>query len=511
MEKFLKIITPRRATFGIVIILTAGALFWIGNQSRLTINVVNPSGSDQISISLTRTGSSKQSSMTSTSKTINRLLGMGSYEVLVRQNETSYFAVIKTNGFFRKTTVSAELRSESARSFVGDNPGPCMTYNTDRLISYTCGDLYTQARVHVPATTTQPTYVLQNPSVSSSAYGQSVGIVKTSEGNLALVQTSAPTIGKNGRSYQIFRVGSTLQPIGAVNLSDLDSNKTYGIKAFKSGFIVYDSGLSQVLYYAAMAAKPEKISIDQPKNKNLREVTLETSGDTIIALFTPEDGDGVRVTRLGSEIIIKSESQTKHLSFGKVSFSSVILCGANTLCTLAKNEFQAYDVGGKKPKALFGISDVLGMRQTPSSLVVIREKETVHLDVSKRQGYVGYSFGEYVFGGTDQDDFSEPYVLRIEDKQNRYYALRINPGDSDSSALDKKLLELRSLPQIKSLSIYGNTIFISPNLGELTYNEALGSFDYDAVVKKTVNDKIDQAIATAGIDTKIYTVINPFK
>src|SRR6185295_20195284 len=103
------------------------AILWVAKQSSIEITLP-AAGKGTASYELT-SGSKESSGNFKDGSTKKKLAApKGNYEVLVTQGEASYYALVKTSGFFKKTEIKAVLAGESTRTFVGDNPDSCLDY-----------------------------------------------------------------------------------------------------------------------------------------------------------------------------------------------------------------------------------------------------------------------------------------------------------------------------------------------------------------------------------------------
>jgi hypothetical protein len=129
----------RLVLVGLVLIVLF-AFFWFYSHALLEISIDGSAAG--FSYSVSPQGAAKQRESKGNSGHATRIVGKGSYELLVHQNQNSSFRLFKTGGFLSKTVVKVKLSPENARQFVGDNPGPCMSYSGQVLVSSGCGDLY---------------------------------------------------------------------------------------------------------------------------------------------------------------------------------------------------------------------------------------------------------------------------------------------------------------------------------------------------------------------------------
>lgn len=482
--------------FGVFVILFVG---WriVSNISFINIDVSNSQSDTELVYSVIDNKTNKTTEVKTTSATFKRRVSKGSYQVLVQQGQTSYFEAISTKGFGGTTKITANLVSEKGRQFVGNNPASCFNYVDGVLVSSACTDLFSNVNIHVPATASTPTYAKK---VANQVYGYSEGFIDVSGHTLVLIQTPNDTDVSPKHTIYSF---DDLTLKSGVDLTDLDPAKSYSIQAYKNGFLVYDNGFEHVLYYPSETSKPTSITLDGPASgKSLQPVSFRVSNGSIVVLYSTVDQKSKKSV---SEIVINDGSSSKHYSFSE-SFTSATACGTNKLCTVGSSGLSVYDITGKKAVFLYKVSGVSYIQNMDNGLLAANDQGILRLDVDERRGFLEYSFGEYRFNALSLDPSG--YVLSLTDGEGKKVALRIDQKNNDTDSIDKKVLELEKIPDVKNVSIYGKYIFVSPDLGEYKYNSDLHEYSYDPAVKAKVNNEIQGVVVQMGLDKQGYVVIN---
>ncbi|HUP26723.1 MAG TPA: hypothetical protein VM124_03710 [Candidatus Limnocylindrales bacterium] len=482
-------------------------LFWLYTHAYIKII---PSSGDNISYLLTNLSDNKTQSFDSTSS-IKKLVKRGEYQLLAQKGETSYFSVIKANGFLRSSVVSPRLVKEKARKFVGDNPASCMYYTGQILVSGACEDLYSQLNLHVPATSQQATYIQR---LSSQYDGVVEGVVSTQQGIIALLRSVS---GEDHVSYKVSPEFGISDPIA---MTELDKNKTYSLQAYKDGFLIYDKSLGHILYYSSLRSRPSVISNQRPKDSKLGAYGIQTQGSSLVVAYSDHPEDQALASsdeehtqtkppkRTKVSLMVQDGGATREYTFTK-RLSSFDLCGTKKLCVLdTSGTLEVYDISGSKLRLLFAIAKVEHIGTFNNSLIVALGGGLLNLDVDKRAGYILYSYGNYRFCGMRTENIGP--VLCMINGDDKAVALFVDPTTDNTDSIDKKISQLLNLSEAKMVSAYGNYIFISPNLGEAEYQPSLRVFGYDPKLIETTNSTIAEEIDRVGIDRSKYTIFNPF-
>jgi hypothetical protein len=506
------VITTRvkqKLSLALVLGVLALAFFWLHGHAYIEV-AVEGAGKGNLQYALLDQKSQKTVEISTNKLRFRKLLSRGNYELLVTQNESSYFSVVTVGGFLGKTAVKAPLTPEKSRKFIGNNPAPCMHYTGQTLFTYSCGSSYQHIQRHVPATASQPTYT-QN--TSSIIEGDIEGIVKTSEGDFILIK-APPMDEDQGAPHTLYHLTSSLELQNGVPLLDLDKERTYSVQAYKQGFLVYDALFESIYYYSSTGSKPVSVNIDRPEDEQLKPYALTAQGESILLAFSNNtkgevadihDTTGANVK---VEVVISEHDRSRHFRF-KTQYSSMLLCGNNKLCLLHADELEVHDIADDKQRLLYMVQDVASIDSIGKDLLIVQEKAILNLDVESRQGAVQYSLGSYTFCGIKND--LGGYVLCLINGKSEKVALLIDPSRNNTDSIDKKVAELEKLPQVKNLSVNYTFIYVSPEMGELVFDQGLGGFVPDPAALTAANHAINQTIDRLGINRSTYTIINAFE
>jgi hypothetical protein len=469
------------------------------------IEVDSGASSGEMTYKLQRQGSQNADELKSTSTKIRKLVRKGSYEILVKSGDKSSFAVAQVKGFLSTTTVSSRLAPEKGRTFVGDNPGPCMYY-ADLLYSYSCGGTLADIVSHLPATDTQPSYTMDN---SVNVEDLIEGFIKTKDGDFVIVQSFSVEGGNS--PHTAYKVKNGVDAGGGIELAGLDSAKSYSIDTFRQGFIAYDDSFSSLVYYESVSTQPKAIVLESPEEAEFKPYLFDASGERILALYSNntagevadihDPGDNVK-----NEIVVYDNGSQKKFSLDGRQYSGAKLCGNNEICLLSEKDLIVYGISGNKLQQLFQVSSVNDVEMVAGTLLVFRDKEVLSLSIDPRNGSINYSLGDYKFCGVRVGTSS--YVLCLINSKDEKLALRVDMKVDSSDNIDKKIAQLLKLPEVASIPIYDKRIFISPELGELVFNQSSGGFGYDPAKRQAVASKINQELNELRIDRNVYSVTN---
>src|SRR3989344_1847402 len=488
----------------VILVILLFTAYWLNGRSTLKITIINTSGNQAVSYALYNQGSKKTISFQSSSATVKKTVSRASYEVSVIQEQKSYFTVVKTKGFFGKTTLEVNLAEEKGRKFVGNYPGPCMKLVAETLVSYECGELFGNIGLHVPADSDTPTYRVKNP--SNPPDGNVESIIDTKEGIVAFVKTNTVS-DDSKRSIDVhtaYYLGANLEIKEEVQWPGLAGNKTYSFIRYQDGFIAYSSSYDQVLSFTAASSQPKDITTTtKAGRKNLSGQAFDTRNNAFLVLYS--NVTDTKSKKPLSEIVISKNSQpSRHLLFNR-GFITARFCGNEKICALEAKNLQVYDVSGKKPKLLFSVSGVNAVENTDRGLVVVRNNEVLGLDIEKREGSIEYSYGDYKLNSMRKDGLG--YLLVLTNNRSQKVALYIDQ-ETVSDSIDKKVSELQKMSEVRGfVDINSSSIFITPQLGNATiYNNSLGRYVYDPIIQKTVTQKINAKIDSIGVDRKSYQI-----
>ncbi len=480
---------------GLVVLLWA--VWWVSGQGYVKVRV-DGSASGEVSYGFVQQNVKKGSSVKSSSGTVKKLLHRGTYEVLVTQNNKSFFALVRSGGFFGTKTINGTLAVEKSRTFVGDNPSSCMTYLETKLISYSCGDLAINIATHFPAVGKQSTYTQTN-GTNGVPYAYVSGIVRTGEGTLALARI--PVVAGSIASQTIYRLGDSSALTDGTRLEQLDAVTPYGIKANGRGFIVYNTSYNSIYRFDSSRVTGVHIVTDGPRTKDLLPFSIDAQGETIATTYaTSQENKEPR-----TEVVISRGGKSMHFVFNQ-HFTTVVLCGTQKLCALSKDGVSIYGITKetKTPKPLYKISGVATIQQVDAGLLVFRLGSVLLFDVEKQSGYQVYSLGGYSL--VSVQPAANGFLLGVSDYRHKKEALLVDLRSIDVSSIDKKVFELEKLPQIKDLTIYDKSILYSSAV-PIVYDQAQHSFVYDPKALDGIQQIVDKRFKELGVDSS-YTITN---
>jgi hypothetical protein len=466
---------------------------------------ISSGSSGGISYRLQKQGSNQPANGDSSSNRITKLVSRGSYEVLITQGDKSAFNVAKVRGFFIKTKISSRLEQEKDRQFVGNNPSPCVFY-ADTLYSYDCNGSFNEITRHVPATGDTPTYT---DAVNTGQGGDIEGIINTKGGRVALISYVEADDPQNAHvAYQL----NNFTPANSAPLKDLSPDKAYLIKPYLQGFIAYADDYTEIYYYQSISSAPQQLTVPKPQNKSLRPYALDVNDKSLLVAYSDIKAEDVsdevdsKLDKSTTTFVVWDGTSSKEQ---KVDYTSqqTKLCGQN-ICALSQGTLHVLERG--RAKDLFKLEDVDYIENAGNSFIVARNHEVINLDTTKKGGFIEVSLGDYKNCGISPDKQTS-YILCLINNKNKKVALRVDQNAPNKGSIDKKVAQLQKQKFVTDVSINGRYIFISPNVGEPTYQEQTKSYDYDPATVKSVTDKINSEIAKLGIDTNNYTISQTIK
>lgn len=477
--------------------------FVLYNLSFITIEVSGSTLNKEISYSLLNQNNKSLSIARKKPSSFTKFVPRGDYQILVRQDGQSGFAVTKTKGFLRKTVVSISLKPQIKRRFVGNGPGACMSYVSGVLYSYSCSGSDT-AKAHLPATGVQPSY---NSNVSLDI-GQVEGIVNTDTEVVALAHSVDEEGGELG-PHTAYVLGAGFTPTIKKSLNDLDIDAKYSILASGKGFIVYDESFSDIKYYGSISDSPKSLNLGRPSDLTQRPLAISASDSSVLAEYSnkadaQEESTGKGVGKAKSTLLLYKAGRSSEIHFKK-QFESIALCGTNKLCLLDiyLHRLFVYEANSK-PKLLYTIENINSIKAAGKNILLVRDKSIIDFDVDKQSGHEIYSSNNYSFCGLQKDKDSYLLCAAINGQS---MVLRLDPTTQNDDSIDEKIGQIAKLGEIDDLSIYGNYVYIFPDYGELIYSSDAGGYVYNPVVKDEILPRINQAIKDSGIDRSKYTIV----
>lgn len=474
-------------------------LNWLYGHAYIAVSATNASSSN-VTFSLTNQKSKKTITVTGAGTTTKKLVPRGDYEVVVQQDSTSYLTVIHSGSFLTTTSIQAQLSPEHARKFIGDNPGNCMFYSGQILLSSNCGNSFSDVDVHTPATSDQPTFIQKT---DSNIDGTVEGFITLNGAAFVLIQSN------DSGAHTLYKLQNDLTLTEPHLLSNLDNNTSYSIQAYKDGFVVYTATSEDFLYYTSVTATPSTISMDKSVAKDFEPYAQKIENNSLLVAYTnvPDSPDASKVTHPKTTVVVATNGNLSTYVFNK-QYGDMSLCAQTSLCLLANGQLDVYDISNAQSVFQYSLSNVQSMAVTTHGFVVVKDQGVFEFNPTNRSGFLSYSFGDYSYCGLQLDGDANGYSLCLTNNKGKKVALHIDPNSTANDTIDKQIAALLKLPSINNVSIYDKYIFISPNVGDPVYVDSLQGFDYDPVVKKQAYDAIDQYIQVLGIDTSTYHIIH---
>ena len=500
---------------GLLVVMSAAVFIWFYSHAYIEIEVSNPQSNSSFSYQLMSQSGQKTTTLRSPDTTTKKLVSRGSYEVLVKGGEASYYTVAKTGGFLSTTSLTAKLKAESERTFVGNNPDPCMYYDGSLLFSFGCGGPFSSLKIHQAANSSTPTST-KSPDVPLPYPVEA--ILHINRTNQLLLKGSGEYEVNGSKQQQfLYSINENFALLGNTSLKDITDDGSYSAQKFLKGFVVYKSDFNKVLYYSELGSKSAKISITKPDDSSLAPLGMSALNDRLAFSYSTEtQSDDIQKNQApslnGRGVIEVYSHETHQTTTYKLdqAISNAKLCGEASLCVLSGQKLDVYDISSDHQEKLFEINNVLATESDGNKLLVVNSEGVLGIDIPSQSGSLEYSFGGYKYCGL-QSVSDEGYVLCLINNKHDKVALYIDSKTPNASSIDKKILKLLQNPNIATISAYKNYIYISPNLGQLAYDSSIGGYDYSPAIKSSASKNINKLVRDIGIDTSSFTIINPYQ
>lgn len=499
----------RGLVIALVLAIPLSILYWLYTHAFIQIVVSDPSTNQEITYTIADQNSDKTKEIKTKDHAIKKLVRKGSYEVTVSQEEKSYFAMTKTSGFLSTKKITAKLEAEKHREFIGNDPGPCILYDTNILYSRSCDGNLSDLIKHMPSTNDIPTYTEPFDADPNSAEVR--GMINVKGKNILLTRDIV---------YSLYELTPDFKLSNYVALPDLDIGTDYTLQNFNDGFVLYESGIKSVKYFSSFSKTYTTINIPTIPAKTLNAVELSSYKGSIGGLFnsaTTDSNDDASdpdksstkklFTGASSFVLFDNKSENNTYSFDTL-YTSGGLCGDKKICLISNQTLDVYDIQNKKARKLFSTQHVQKVLPVGDSFVTIKDTGVLGFNGDFETGSLQYSFGDNEYCGATASN--NGYVLCLINRKNDRFALYINPSQENNDSIDKKINILLQDPNVTTVSAYKNYLYISPNLGGEVYNPATQQYGYDPALVTSTNSKISELVQRAGIDRSIFTVINPY-
>jgi hypothetical protein len=504
-----------RGRFAAIIIAVSLLLVanWLNTHTTIVIDASGAKVGAHITYKLINQSSGSTISISTVDTHLKRMVPRANYEVEVVAEDRSFVSLTKTKPFLQTTTIGAQLVPEKERTFVGNEPGPCMFYQ-NVLYSYDCGQDLTSLKVHVPATATDPTYI-QNADFEGASIE---GIITLNGQGYVLSQ---PFAGDDvAPTHVLYPLTPSLTFNANTPLPDLKPDMSYAVKAFKDGFVAYDStNFEDIKFYASGQAAPQVIELGKPTSPNAQTpAALSVNSTQVATLYNSLSTDGDRGNDADanqaqkslkgvSELIVQNSGDPKHFKFGKL-YTAGGICGNDKACLLSGNTLDMYDISGDKAALLYRLPNIQAIQYVRGQILLVNDQGLMALNPDTLSGSFLYSFGSYTYCGLAESDAG--YMLCVTNPQGESSALYLS-DQVVSSAIDKQVLKLRSSSLVTNVSAYGPYLYVTPQAGELVYRPDLHGYGYDLGQLNSTNAAIEELVNKIGIDRSKYQIIPTYK
>jgi hypothetical protein len=434
------------------------------------------------------------------------LLSSGTYEILAKNNNGSYFEVVSVGRFLSSAEIDIKPQPESDVSFIATNSSDC-GLQLSVYVSYACGSSSQNIKNHLPARDGSPPYSITPEALKN--VGVLTNTIQINNKWYVIVQTdSQNTIGKNSL-YELVPGESglaDLRKIGALN--SLSSDRLYYSIPYKTGFIAYSSNLDGAYYYKDFASLDDADYIEELELADFDGLdgATATSNDELI-VFSASNQEQITETRKQTVVKVLETDSVSTYRFDQI-LTDFQLCAEDLLCAISiDSNFLTYDVSSGTPKLKTKISG--GKKFTVGSeggdVRVARNGELLDFNLSTNSGSIVVSYNSY-----------EPTSIQSQDANTNILVVRNGANSSVVKILEtpstgnifQTLSDLSGSIFISSVSVYDKQVFMVPKLGELEYDVTTGIFDYNPNDKARANNEIQSIINRSGGNSSGYTFIN---
>jgi hypothetical protein len=186
-------------------------------------------------------------------------------------------------------------------------------------------------------------------------------------------------------------------------------------------------------------------------------------------------------------------------------------CGQDAVCAIRDDSLMyivlgpngSYDVQSR----LSYVSKYTVDDYTSRVLAIVEDKQVFDFDFSLNKGQilietVSYSPSSIAFSANNNP------LVSISGRSSDTTILFGDETRSESSNIENILESFENAPFINSVSVYGNRIFVSPEVGDIEYIESTQTYDFNPETVADVSQKIVELANTSGANNNGYTVIN---
>ncbi len=466
-----------------------------------------------------------------TSKSIKKFVKRGSYQVLLKTDNTSSYNLVSAPGFLQTANIKTSLSQESGRNFVGGSPSTCIysAPSNNTLISWQCGGLMKSANIHLPPSGHSPSYSKTLLNVSERIVVQ--GVFGISNQTYVFVKHVADDYVTHG-IYPVNTTAGLINPNELRQINELNQENEYRITPFKEGYLIYSLDGSEYWYFKNFDLPGEKINIEKTNLDNIDLYSVSTLNNSIVILnnkhYNPEQPNQRLLNHSTAAVSGKySENKDENVSSSSNSstYSEVVvvdsnnkqyhykinypanqarLCNNSYLCILSDDKtLRIYKINDSRLKEVAHIKEVKQILNNNKNINIVTSRGVLVFDVEKLSGHYVYTFTDNDYCGISRSYDNKLLVCISSNGKSSILLLDNNiPNDN----IDSKIFALQQIPEIESISIYKNDILIVPKITNMIYDRSLSSYAYDPKEIQEKKTVIHNKISSIGLDTSKYIV-----
>jgi hypothetical protein len=464
------------------------AVWFTYGRSRLTFSYDGP-GELQVHI---YNQVSEEGRTYSISDTLVLQIKKSDYEVTATNENGSYFTLVKTGNFLRNSKIKVKLSAQNQGDFIATDPSIC-GYFTTIYVSYDCFSGASTLASHRKGTAQNPSYAVAN--IKNKPLGTMSNVIPIgSEAYTVIQDSSARAVGRNSL-YELIPDDNGDYLKFTRNLDSLNSTVLYSISAYKDGFIAYDQKLEDVYFYSSATSEAEYVKTGIPAEFDAyANGTADVKGDTI--LFSKNNlGDTTTTDKQTVFSVFKIGSEAQIYTTSS-ALSKATMCSENTICGISKKNLSIYEIVAKKLEKIDEIKNVDNYEIGRNNVIYIVKDDAIYsFDIVTKTGYLMYSPGGFQTSNIITDGDSLIVYISSRDIS---VAVRIDKTTKSNNTIFALLQKLSESELVSSYSVYGDTIYLLPDLGDPVYLETEGYFGYDQLITDEIKAQINNLIDVSG-------------
>lgn len=479
-------------------IVFAFILVWLGDHGRIALSTSSSLSSSEIEM-IGPEGAEKIYLYFGKSR---GLIKSGNYTLYVSGDNGTYVATVTVGRFLRETNISLHNKKESYRRIVGVNPSPCMFYLEEKLYSVECGDNFFGLQEHVPSTKETPTYT-QNVN-SNDYFGEVVDLIPYEKNKISVLLKDSEGVA----TYALQTIDAGISSSTRQQVS-VDVNKQYRMLYSGEGMLLYPTSFDSYVFNS-VSGKNKNVRLKTPKN--LTPTDIGYSGGTLIRLFSSQpsalDGEtSVLKSDSGKSVVYVDRGDESIIYTFAQRFSKVWICEKH-LCLIDKSGLNIYSMTGDTANleyTVYGVTDVIdgdfGSR-------LITNEGVVNFNITKRLGYLEYSFGEFRYCGSGAAN--KGYLLCVIDKKMGKLGVFVNPSKTSLFAVDKAASIMSNKNFVDYVSAQGDNIYIVPKYPTHPTNNSDEEQEQIKIEVDKINKEIFSVLKQLSIPSSYHVVVAGF-